>query len=320
METNTQQPPATEKKANLAVVNAMPISAGVIPTTFDQLVELTKIFAASALVPKALQKSPADVMVVLMKGLELGLKPMQALSEIHVIDGKAGCSAKLKLALVLQSGVCEYFNLDESTATKATFTTKRLGKKPVTMSFTWADAERAKLTHKDNWQKYPAAMLRARCESQICDLEYADITQGVLTTDELREVHERVVGSGQTPAASGRPTVGATVAPPSPPQSDQVDPEEDLSWMQPPAPKEDPKAEPRQSPPPVDEPRPTPPASNEPTELEKVLVLIGEATELAHLEALSGRVGQLSKSDRLLMKKAYTDRRDEILKTPKGAA
>jgi hypothetical protein len=52
------------------------------------------------------------------------------------------------------------------------------------MSFTTADAQRAGLNG-DNWRKYPAAMLRARCLSAICRAVFPDLCLGLYDPDEL---------------------------------------------------------------------------------------------------------------------------------------
>lgn len=53
------------------------------------------------------------------------------------------------------------------------------------MSFSWEDAQRAGLTSRDNWKKYPSAMLKARCLTMICRSTFPDLLAGVYDGDEL---------------------------------------------------------------------------------------------------------------------------------------
>ena len=62
------------------------------------------------------------------------------------------------------------------------------------MDWTLADAERAKLTGKDNWAKFPKAMLRARVSADLCRAVFPDALMGVYDPDEMqREVPAGVV-------------------------------------------------------------------------------------------------------------------------------
>jgi hypothetical protein len=172
------------------------VFGGLIPASFAEAEQFAMRLAESGLVPEALRKRPADVLVVMLKGLELGLRPMLALSEIHVINGKAGCSAKLKMGMCLaKPDLCEDFTLIESNDQKATYRAKRVGKDAVQLTFTLQQAKDAGLLSRDPWVKFRPAMLRARCSSALADAVFPDIVQGILTTDEL----EDLVESRETP-------------------------------------------------------------------------------------------------------------------------
>ena len=55
--------------------------------------------------------SPQAVLSTIMLGRELGLPSMAALRSVHIIKGKHSLSADLMVALVLKSGLAEYFQL-----------------------------------------------------------------------------------------------------------------------------------------------------------------------------------------------------------------
>lgn len=155
----------------------------------EMALTLSQRLAKSGLIPRALHGKPDDVLVVLLRGQELGLGPMQALAGIHVIEGKGVCSADLIVALCAKRrDVCEYFRLVESTEKRATYETRRAGfPEPTRISFTIEEAQRAKLTGKDNWQKYTAAMLRARCSTALARAVYPDLAMGLYDPDEAED-------------------------------------------------------------------------------------------------------------------------------------
>jgi hypothetical protein len=126
-------------------------------------------------------------MVVLLTGMELGLGPAQALRSIHVVEGKPTLSAQLMVALCKsRRDVCAYFTCVETTNDVATYETQRVGEpRAVRMSFSMEDAKRAGVAGKGNWQKFPAAMLRARCSSLLARDCYPDLLSNLYDPDEL---------------------------------------------------------------------------------------------------------------------------------------
>ena len=138
--------------------------------------------------------TPQAVLSTLLLGRELGLPAMAALRSVHVIEGKHSLSADLMVALVLKSGLAEYFTLIETTDEICTYETWRKGKdKPQQLSYTIEQAEQAGLLYvrpgkqPGNWQKIPTQMLRARCKSELARLEYPDLIAGLYTPEELRD-------------------------------------------------------------------------------------------------------------------------------------
>lgn len=171
------------------------------PRNVDEMWRLAEWLSKSNLLPDALRGKPADILVVMMKGRELGLAPMTAFSTIHVINGKPNCAAELLVALVKRSSECEYFQLISSSTTEATYESKRRGSpRPVRMTFTMKDAETAGLSGKDIWKKYPANLLRARASSALCKAEWQDVTLGLESAEEVgdRDGEKSVSGEATT--------------------------------------------------------------------------------------------------------------------------
>lgn len=157
------------------------------PQTLDEGMRLAEILSrASQVLPVSLRGKPADVLVVLMTGHELGLSPMQSMRSLHVIEGKGVLSSDLLVALAKRSPACAYFRLVESTAERAIYETQRHGEpQPTRMDFTLEEAQRAGLGAKDNWKKFPAAMLRARAGAALARAVYPDVVAGIYDPDEI---------------------------------------------------------------------------------------------------------------------------------------
>jgi hypothetical protein len=143
----------------------------------------------SGLLPSGV-KSAEAAFIIIATGLELKLSPMQSLRGIAVIEGKPVLSAALAMALALRHPLCRYFTLIESNAKLATFETQRGEAAPVRKTWTIEDAQRADLTSKSTWKKYPMAMLEARCLAALARSVYPDTFFGVYIGDEEDDIRQ----------------------------------------------------------------------------------------------------------------------------------
>lgn len=167
--------------------------------------ELAQHIARTEFVPGALRGKPEAVMAAILTGHEVGIGAMQALSKIHVIDGRPAMAAELMRGLVLRAG--HELWIEESTTTKCTVVGVRAGSSRETRTtFTMDDAKRAGLDGRKNWRSYPAAMLLARATAALCRAVFPDVLAGIsYTTEELEDgdvvqvVNED--GDGPTPPA-----------------------------------------------------------------------------------------------------------------------
>lgn len=158
------------------------------PASIDEAYRLAKLLVASRMLADGIT-GPEAAFAIIATGRELGLTAMQSLRSIHVIKGRPTLSADLVCALVKsRTDVCEYFRLVESTELSAVYETKRRGEpEPTTMRFTLEDAKRAQLLGSANWQKFPAAMLRARCITSLARAVYPDLVMGIYDPDEIAD-------------------------------------------------------------------------------------------------------------------------------------
>lgn len=138
-----------------------------MPTTFAEAMEFAKMIASTDFVPKDYRDKPGNVLVAVQMGAEVGLKPMQALQNIAVINGRPTIWGDAFWALIKSSPLCEWTRetFDDATMT-ASCTVKRRNNDAVTRAFSKADAEKARLWGKDGpWTTMPRRMLMFRARS-----------------------------------------------------------------------------------------------------------------------------------------------------------
>ncbi len=207
--------PSTEQQTGLqqtppagapAATTKVPIRMGVAPQSLDEAWRMSQFMAQSEMVPKQYHNRPADVLVGIQYGMELGFAPMQALQSIAVINGRPSVWGDGFMALIIASPLCrdhdEYYEVDgarvetvdvadlakDTTAAVATFW--RHGKTlPVTRRFSVGQAKKAGLWGKQGpWQTYPDRMLRWRAVSWAGRDAFPDLLRGITTAEEARDL------------------------------------------------------------------------------------------------------------------------------------
>lgn len=181
---------------------------GIVPQTFDECYRMAKLLAMSEMVPDTFRGKPDDCCVAIMQGLECGLSPIAALQSIAVINGRPSIWGDGALAIVRASGLLEEFEeIDEPSVNggRATCTVKRRGEKPLSRSFSMADAKTAGLfTKKGPWQDYPARMRQMRARSWAIRDGFADVLKGLHIAEEVQDIPiMRDITPGQALAVSG---------------------------------------------------------------------------------------------------------------------
>jgi hypothetical protein len=188
------------------------------PENLEDAVALSQKLAGSNLLPMALRKRPEDVLVTLLAGREMGLSPMQAIRNIHVIEGRPTMSAELMVAQCLRHPeICELFEMVESTAVQATFAAKRQGRPAKKLTYSLEDAKVAGLANRDNWRKSPKAMLRARAASALARAVFPDLVAGVYEIDEGDDIRcsaRDTTVIGEVVETNDPPAARKPVAPP----------------------------------------------------------------------------------------------------------
>jgi hypothetical protein len=184
------------------------------PKSLTEAMELAKMMATSTIVPKDYIDKPGNVLVAIQMGAEVGLKPMQAMQNIAVINGRPSLWGDAVLAIVrsatdatgakILEGIDEVY--DESTKT-ATCTVKRRGSPPVARTFSMADAVKADLSNKPIWKQYPQRMLQMRARSWALRDVFTDVMRGMPIAEEVMDYNppEKDVTPGAPPAPAASP-------------------------------------------------------------------------------------------------------------------
>lgn len=165
---------------------------GFAPATITEAIQFSEMLASSAMVPKAYQGKPQDIMVCVQWGYEIGLAPMQALQNIAVINGKPSVYGDAAMALVQASPVCEdveeYFEGEGTPNPVAVCVAQRKGRKPVVAKFSVEDAKRAGLWGKQGpWQAYPKRMMQMRARGFALRDAFPDVLKGLITAEEAQD-------------------------------------------------------------------------------------------------------------------------------------
>jgi len=211
---------AITTQSESALVTPSEARGFLIVESFKQAIEVAEYINKSALVPEAYRGKPADIVIAMQYGMELGLSPLQALQSVAVINGKPSIYGDAVPAIVIGLPECEDIIEVEPTGDipeqwVASCTVKRRGKEPKTRAFSWADAKKAGLAGKSGpWSNYPKRMLLMRARGFAIRDAFPDRMKGMILAEEAEDYptpkpapsEPRRVGESATPAASAQPT------------------------------------------------------------------------------------------------------------------
>ncbi len=169
--------------------NEVAVSANngfMIVQNLAQATECAKIISRSGFCPKSFQGKPDDVLVALQMGSELGLKPMQALQNIAIINGRPALFGDAMVAVCRQAPNFEYIHEEyDEKDNSYTCRAKRKGEPEVVQKFSEKDARLAKLWGKQGpWTDYPKRMLQMRARGFALRDCFPDLLRGIVDQSE----------------------------------------------------------------------------------------------------------------------------------------
>lgn len=187
------------------------------PQTFEQALTFSNYLAESDLVPKDFKGKPGNCLIAMQWGAELGLKPLQALSNIAVINGRAALWGDAVIALVRSSPLCEYV-IEEDDGKVATCKVKRRGEQEQVRQFSMVDAQAAGLAGKQGpWTQYPKRMRQMRARAFALRDVFPDVLRGMPVAEEIMDTPAKDMGMAEVVEQPGAKTAsGRTELPACP--------------------------------------------------------------------------------------------------------
>lgn len=169
------------------IAHAEPAVRGVdliaVASQLEHVRTLGETLIRSGLLPDSIRKPEAAV-AVMIKGQELSIGPMYALSHIAIINGKPALSAELMGALAKRAGHrIRVIEMTNEVCVVEGIRADDPGHK-IRVRFDMNDARRAGVAGKGPWKTYPADMLRSRAISRLCRSEFQDAIAGASYTPE----------------------------------------------------------------------------------------------------------------------------------------
>ena len=182
------------------------------PQTFEQALTFSKYLADSDLVPKDFKGKPANCLIAMQWGAEIGLQPLQALQNLAVINGRPALWGDAVIAIVRGSPLCEYVQ-ESDDGKMATCKVKRRNEPEQVRTFSMDDAKAAGLMGKAGpWTQYPKRMRQMRARAFALRDVFPDVLRGLPVAEELMDTPtEKHMGPVQE------------VTPPAPPAPDFYD-------------------------------------------------------------------------------------------------
>lgn len=155
------------------------------PQTFEQALTFANYLAESDLVPKDFKGKPGNCLVAMQWGAEVGLKPLQSLQNIAVINGRPALWGDSIIALVRSSPLCEFVQESDDGHT-ATCRVKRRGEVEQVVTFSMDDAKAAGLQGKAGpWTQYPKRMRQMRARAFALRDVFPDVLRGMQVAEEV---------------------------------------------------------------------------------------------------------------------------------------
>jgi hypothetical protein len=165
------------------------------PRTFEQALTFAGYLADSDMVPKDFKGRPGNCLIAIQWGAELGLKPLQALQNLAIINGRPSLWGDAVIALVRASPLCE-FVIETDDGHVATCKVKRRGEPEQSRTFGMDDAKTAGLLGKAGpWTQYPKRMRQMRARAFALRDVFPDVLRGLPVAEELMDTPaERFMG------------------------------------------------------------------------------------------------------------------------------
>lgn len=132
-------------------------------------------------------KTPQEAISIMLIAQAEGRSPALAVRDYHIIQGRPALKADAMLARFQQEGGVVNWLTYTDTKVEGEFSHPKSSPKPIVIGWTIEMAKRIGLASRDNWQKYPRAMLRSRVISEGVRTVYPGIAVGIYTVEEVQD-------------------------------------------------------------------------------------------------------------------------------------
>lgn len=171
----------------LSTKTAKPAAFDLSPRNFEEAWRMAEILANSDMVPKDFRGKPENCLIAMQWGSEVGLKAMQALQNIAVINGRPSMWGDAVIALALSNPICESI-IEEDDGFTATCRVKRRGGQEQFRTFSIDDAKAAGLAGKQGpWTQYPKRMRQMRARAFAIRDVFPDVLRGLAVAEEAMD-------------------------------------------------------------------------------------------------------------------------------------
>jgi len=177
------------------------------PRNFEQALTFAGYLADSDMVPKDFKGRPGNCLIAIQWGAELGLKPLQALQNLAIINGRPCLWGDAVIALVRASPLCEWV-IEQDDGNVATCRVKRRGEPEQARAFSTDDAKTAGLFGKAGpWTQYPKRMRQMRARAFALRDVFPDVLRGLPVAEEIMDTPpaERYMGAVEEVAKPALP-------------------------------------------------------------------------------------------------------------------
>ena len=190
--------PATQDAMTPAVTQG---PFDVLPSNFESYLKAAEIISKTDLVPKEYVGNPNKILVAMQFGAELGLKPLQAVQNIAVINGRPSIWGDIALAMVRSHHDFEsYEEMIEGEGDKkkgVAIIKRKSSPKAHRAEFSMDDAKQAGLLEKPGpWRQYRNRMLKLRARAFALRDECGDILRGLSLAEESQDIEVTAYSMG----------------------------------------------------------------------------------------------------------------------------
>lgn len=198
-----------ESEGNALTKRESSVGFSLQPKNLQEAMKICEYLASSSMVPKQYQGEPEDILVAINFGQEVGLKPLQSLNSVAVVNGAPSLWGDAPLAMVRQHPEFEFILEDNEAFAYARdnvkgwghlkdvnkddtsiCVVKRENEPPTVREFSKEDVKRAKLGNVHN--NYPKIMRRYRARSQALKATFPDVLKGFEQAEIQKETQKMV--------------------------------------------------------------------------------------------------------------------------------